>query len=75
MVKGCDIRDLVTQPLTILVYFLDSRVQTHDSAGHGVCGDGVEEFAAPAAWRVIDAVNLDVALGAGELKKKRGMAL
>ena len=54
---------------------MDSRLQTHDSAGHGVGGDGVEELAAPAAGRIVDAVNLDVALGARELKKRREMAL
>ena len=45
-------------------------IQTHDSAGHGVGGDGVEELAAPAAGRVVGAVDLDVALGTNELQSR-----
>ena len=44
-------------------------IRTHNCAGHGVGRDGVEELAASAAGRIVDAVNLDVTLWAGKLKQ------
>ena len=48
----------------------EGRGCVHDGAGHGVCRDGVEELPAPSAGRIVDAVDLDVALGADKLKPR-----